>query len=82
MAFRTLQTVSTEAIIVGIITAIIGVLFSKIMTKGSHPRLDSPYLISMILCLVFTGMAIHLGFEYTGINKRFCESLLSQDRLL
>lgn len=78
MITRSVTTVLKEAIIVGILTAIVGIIFSKIMTKGSHPRLDSPYLISMIVCLILTGMAIHIGFEYTGLNHKFCETLLAK----
>lgn len=79
MIIRDFKVVSKEAIIVGLLTAVVGVIFSKIMTKGSHPRLDSPYLVSMVVCLILTGMAIHLGFEYTGLNQKFCEALLSKD---
>lgn len=73
-----MRNVWYEAFIVGILVAVLGVLFSKLMTKGSHPRMDSPYLITMILTLILTGMAVHLFFEWSGTNEKFCRTLLGE----
>ncbi len=77
------RSMLTESIIIGIVVATVGIILSKLTTKESHPRLDSPYFISMALCFAGAGIAVHLLFEYTGINKKFCETLLrSRDSLV
>jgi H+/Cl- antiporter ClcA len=73
---RNFSQVNYEGIVVGIVVAIVGILISKLITKGSHPKFDSPYLITMIIGFVLTGYAVHLLFEYSGVNQKFCEIII------
>lgn len=64
-----------EAFVIGLIVAVFGILYSKLISKGNHPRLDSPYLISMLMVLFLTGATIHLLFEWVGANEQFCRMM-------
>ena len=72
------EDIITEAIIVGLITAIIGKLLSKILIKIN--KLDEnkdfqiwnePRIIEISLFL--TGIFIHLICECMGLNKWYCD---------
>jgi hypothetical protein len=53
-----------EAILVGILTAIVGFLFSKIINVNTR----------LIMFLFVVGLSIHLLCEFTGLNKAYCKS--------
>ena len=70
---REFKQVLIEALLVGVLVVIIGIILSRILSGNTHPRIDSPYLLSMVVCLLLIGMVIHLGFEVFGINEQFCK---------
>ena len=68
-----------EAIIVGFVLIIIGTIVSFIVGKVFSTDLppvckDWNKNYVMEICLFFTGFTAHLAFEYTGINKWYCNN--------
>ena len=75
-----MQVIFKEAILVGIVTLIIGQLvgfsISKFMKNGYSVRSECKNWNKnhiMELSLFFTGVIIHLLLEYLGINKLYCK---------
>jgi len=65
-----------EAICVGIGTAIMGFLVSSIIglfSKNNKSSGDWNKYYVMEIALFFTGFCLHLGCEFTGINKWYCK---------
>ena len=72
-------TILKEAIVVGILTVIIGYLVSFIVAKiyaMNLPKICKEWNKNYIMeiCLFFTGFFIHVFCEFTGINKWYCKN--------
>ena len=68
-----------EAIVVGILTVLIGLLISKVISLNFITDLpknckDWNKNHIMEICLFFTGLSIHLFCEFIGINKWYCRN--------
>lgn len=63
-----------EAIIIGISTIIVGFLSTRILTNNTYPPLNDPNLGLMIFNYFIIGFALHIIFEYLGLNKWYCNS--------
>lgn len=66
--------VLVEAIMVGLITLVVGVLVSlsfKLLPQPKDPKNWNQYHY-MEMSLFITGVLIHLGCEVTGLNAYYC----------
>ena len=68
-----------EAIVVGILTVIIGTIISKVISYNFSRNLpkqckDWNKNYVMEICLFLTGLSIHLFCEFMGINKWYCKN--------
>lgn len=77
-----LQKLLYEAFIVGILTAVVGTIVSKLM--GDSFKVDLPPVCDdwnknyvMEISLFLTGVSVHLLCEYSGINKLYCKTGLA-----
>jgi len=75
------QAVIKEAIVVGIVTVIVGQFvgftFSKLMKNGATVRTECKNWNKnhvMEWSLFFTGVLIHLLCEYFGVNNWYCKN--------
>jgi uncharacterized membrane protein YvlD (DUF360 family) len=61
-----------EMIIVGIVNAIVGFIVSYLSmgSKASEFTHWNSILFSFFIC----GVIIHLSFELTGLNKKYCKN--------
>ena len=84
-----MQKLIFESLLIGIITAILGNLMIKIVTRFNTVEkndnltfvLDSykdTYIIP--ISLFFTGILIHVFLEYIGLNKWYCEKKCIKDK--
>ena len=63
------KVLSTEAIVVGIATAIVGSLVGYAVSDWYRKSTGRSWGVQpMLLSLFLTGVAIHLGFEAVGAN--------------
>ena len=73
-----MSRVAIEAIIVGILTVIVGV-FVKAIISGIVPSVvpdickDWNKHHIMEISLFFTGVLVHLGCEFTGLNQKYID---------
>ena len=79
MSFRNLVKISIESVIAGILTVISGVLISyiiKLFMPSNLPDIckDWNKFHVMEISLFFTGFALHLFLDITGVNKWYCKS--------
>lgn len=74
---RSLGKVLPEAAILGLILIVFVLLFSFIISGGSHPDFSEgifgKYNPQMYASLFLAGGALHLLFEYMGWNAMFCK---------
>lgn len=75
-----------EAIMVGIITLVVGLIVSSVfvlLPRPKDPKNWNQYHY-MEMSLFFTGLLIHLGCEVTGLNRYYCQkgSACTRARLL
>ena len=78
-----MNKIITESFIVGIVTALIGSIVIKIIINLNNDNDNEISFRDMIkkwnkyfmmeIGLFFTGILIHLFFEYVGFNKWYCE---------
>ena len=84
-----MQKLIFESLLIGTITAILGNLMIKIVTRFNTVEkndnltfvLDSykdTYIIP--ISLFFTGILIHVLLEYIGLNKWYCEKKCIKDK--
>ena len=74
-----MQKLLIEAVSVGILTVIVGSLVGYILSKlfsTNLPKICKSWNKNHIMeiSLFFTGFAIHLICEFTGINKWYCKN--------
>lgn len=65
-----------EALIVGLITAIVGFILSTLLmyTNKNFELKKYSFWFQVLLSFFLTGVAVHLVCEYTGVNKLYCKS--------
>lgn len=65
-----------EAVTVGILTAVIGILIIGIICYFVDINIfsNSKTISATLLGLFLTGLVIHLGCELTGVNKWYCQN--------
>ena len=68
-----------EAIVVGILTVIVGTIVGYVVGKlfsNDLPKICKTWNRNHIMeiCLFFTGFIIHLICEFSGINKWYCKN--------
>jgi H+/Cl- antiporter ClcA len=65
-----------EALFVGIITAIVGLVISTLFMLGSDRFSWKTYNFwpRVMLSYFVTGIVLHLGFEFLGANKWYCRN--------
>lgn len=73
-----MQTIITEALVVGLLTVIIGTIIGFLVAKLTKINLpavckDWNKYYTMEISLFLTGVFIHLLCEYFGINKWYCK---------
>jgi hypothetical protein len=64
-----------EAIVVAIVTGIVGFIISTIMMYIFDKKFNFKkyhFWPSVVLSFMLTGFLLHLGFEFTGANKWYC----------
>jgi uncharacterized membrane protein len=64
-----------EAIVVGIMTSILGTIMSYIFMVIEEKKLyvKFDFWMYVVLSNFFTGVLIHYICEYTGLNKYYCK---------
>lgn len=64
-----------EALIVGIVTAIIGFVISTALmyTRPGFSLQKYKFWPLVLLAFFVTGVVCHLGFEWLGLNKAYCK---------
>ena len=66
---------ATEATVIGVVTMVVGLLISSFIWLVKERKLpDAQGYFWMGVPLFLTGLAVHLGFEYTGWNKWYCQN--------
>lgn len=71
----TYQNVFIEALVIGIITGIIGLIISTIImfySSKSFSLQRYKFWPQILFSYMLTGIIIHILFEYTNMNKKFC----------
>lgn len=66
-----------EAISIGIVTVLMGLFVHFIFgyhAKHAHSHKMKQEMIDLCITLFFTGAFIHLLFEFTGLNKKYCKN--------
>jgi high-affinity Fe2+/Pb2+ permease len=65
-----------EALIAGIMVAIVGLIVSYIIMRYTSKEEASNFSHwgSIILSFFITGFTVHLVSEYLGINKNYCKT--------
>ena len=64
-----------EALVVGLILSFIGTIVALIFRFTSKDQTQlGKWLINTLLMFFITGFSTHLILEFSGINKRYCES--------
>ena len=65
-----------ESIVIGIITSIVGIIISTLFMLPSKDFSWEKYTFypQIIASYFLTGVIIHLGFEFSGGNKWYCEN--------
>jgi hypothetical protein len=64
-----------EAIVVGIITLIVGIIVSKLMEIGREKLPgEKDYILPMAAGLFTTGFIVHILCETFGFNKWYCNN--------
>lgn len=67
----------SEVLIVGICTAIVGLIISTIimfMTVSKFNLKEYSHWPQVMLSFLFTGMFMHIVFEIAGFNKWYCKN--------
>ena len=67
------NTLLIEAIVIGIITVILGIVVAKIMEKTM--KFEKNSLLPMYIGTFVVGASLHLIFEFSGINSWWCKSV-------
>lgn len=64
-----------EALVVGLITAIVGIIISTLFMLPSKDFSWKKYTFwpQVLLAYFVTGFLLHLGFELAGANKWYCK---------
>ena len=63
-----------EAIVVGIITLIVGIIVSKLMEIGRKKEYsEKDYTLQMAGGLFITGFVVHILCEAFGFNRWYCK---------
>jgi len=78
MMKRETKQVLYEALIFGVLLLAITFALSKLFSGGKYPDMKAPYAKTMILVLFLSGALLHIGFEITGGNEKFCRSFMKQ----
>ena len=75
---RNIQTVLFEAFIIGLISIVCGYLWYYIIKniKGilSGQDNEKSYFLPMTINIFLIGFSLHLLFEYTLLNEKWCKS--------
>lgn len=74
-----------ECIIIGLATvavgSLIGFIISKLVKTSLPPECkDWNKFYVMEIALFLTGFCLHLLFELTGLNKKYCDSIFPATR--
>jgi hypothetical protein len=67
--------VFVEAGLVGIMTMLVGLLVTLVLSLLPKPKIESQWnkYYIMEIALFLTGVTIHLGCEFSGLNKYYCK---------
>jgi len=64
-----------EALVVGLILSFIGTIVALIFRFTSKDQTQlGKWLINTLLMFFITGFSAHLILEFSGINKRYCQT--------
>jgi hypothetical protein len=65
-----------ELLVIGIVTAITGFIISTLMMYASDKNFSMKeyhFWKQVFIAYFITGILLHLGFEYSGLNKYYCK---------
>lgn len=62
-----------ESIIIGISTVVVGFISTRILSFNKFPKLEDKNLTIMLVNFFVIGVSLHLIYEYSGLNAKFCE---------
>jgi len=69
----------TEALVVGVITAVVGLVISTAMmyaTQKGFSLRSYTFWWQVALAMFLTGALIHVVLELTGINRKWCDTVV------
>jgi len=69
----------TEALVVGVVTAIVGFVISTVMmflTQKSFSLRSYTFWPQVALAMFMTGALIHVLLEVTGVNRKWCQTVV------
>jgi len=73
---RKAGTVLTEAVIFGALTMAVSTCLVYVFSKGEYPKKENAKIL--LSASFLSGALLHLGFEITGGNEKFCRSFMEQ----
>ena len=63
-----------ELLTMGALTTALGFVTTRLVTKNQYPRFDDSNLKMMMFVWFLVGVLAHLVLEYSGQNKKYCDS--------
>lgn len=70
-----MQKLLIEALVVGIAMVVVGLVVSSVIAYAKDGKVFSmKEQMWMGLGLLLTGVVVHLGAEWSGVNKWYCEN--------
>ena len=64
-----------ETVTIGVVLALLGMVL-LFLSKFSYSSVNLNSYFQLFVFLLIAGMVMHLGYEISGWNKKFCDSRL------